>query len=80
MWKRLEHKNIVPLLGITFTPLQFISEWMSGRVLIEHVREHPDADRRSLVGVPPVVVDPMLTLATRYLMSLAAFAISTLAT
>jgi len=80
VWKRLEHRNIVPLLGITFAPLQFISEWMPGRVLIEHVREHPDADRRSLVGVPLAVFDRMLTPTTSCLVSLAAFTTSTLVT
>ena len=79
MWKRLEHQNIVPLLGITATPFQLISEWMPGKVLTEHVREHPDADRCGLVGVP-VVLDRILTHTTRYPMSLAAFTISIPAT
>ena len=76
MWERLKHQNIVPFFGITTTPFQLISEWMPGGVLTDHVRRNPDADRRSLVGVRPVVFDRMLTPATRYAMSLAAFTIS----
>jgi len=53
---------------------------MPGGVLTEHVREHPDADRRGLVGIPPVVLGLMLTPTTSYLMSLAAFTISIPAT
>ena len=51
MCKRLKHPNIVPLLGITLTPLQLISEWMPGGNLTEYIREHPDLDRLGLVGV-----------------------------
>jgi len=54
MWKRLTHSNIVPLLGITITPLQLISNWMSGGHLPEYLRENPGADRLGLVGIPPV--------------------------
>ena len=76
MWKRLEHRNIVPFLGITTTPFQLVSEWTPGRALTEHVREHPDADRHRLVGVPLVVLDPIPTPNTRYPMLLVAFTIS----
>ena len=58
MWKRLAHSNIVPLLGITHTPLQLISEWMPGGNLAEHIKKHPSADRLSLVRAPPVVFGP----------------------
>ena len=57
VWKHLAHPNIVPLLGITSTPLQLISEWMPCGGLIEYVREIPDVDRLGLVGVPrPCIV------------------------
>ena len=49
---------------------------MPGGVLTEYIMEHPDADRRGLVGVPPIVLGRMLTATTRYPMSLAAFTIS----
>ena len=60
MWKRLKHPNIVPLLGITLTPFQLISNWMSGEDLPEYTKKHPDADRLKLVGVPPVSFIPRL--------------------
>lgn len=50
MWKRLAHPNIVPLLGITSTPLQLISEWMPGGDLTEYIKKNPDVDRLDLVG------------------------------
>ena len=80
MWKRLQHPNIVPLLGITPDPLQLISEWMPGGDLRDFIKKHPGADRLGLVGVPPVVLDPTLTPSTSYLMSLKAFITSTPAT
>lgn len=49
VWKRLEHKNIVHLLGITATPLQLISEWMPGGDLTEYIEKHPDTNRLSLL-------------------------------
>ena len=55
MWKRLDHQNIVPFLGIMPRPLQLISEWMSGGHLTEYINGHPDVDRLGLVGVPPVI-------------------------
>ena len=58
MWKRLTHPNIVPLLGITITPIQLISTWMSGGGLVEYIKKHPDTDRLGLVGGPPFVFIP----------------------
>ncbi|KAF9789491.1 kinase-like protein, partial [Thelephora terrestris] len=48
MWKRLEHKNIVPLLGVTTTPLQLISEWILGGNVREYIGKYPNANRRDL--------------------------------
>ena len=62
MWKRLEHRNIVPLLGITSAPLQLISEWMPGGDLRKYAKKHPDADRLGLVGAPPLRLTPRLLL------------------
>jgi len=56
-WKRLEHQSIVPLLGVTSSPLQFISEWMPGGDLTGYISKYPGADRISLVGDPPPVLD-----------------------
>jgi len=52
----MTHPNIVPLLGITTTPLQLISNWMPGGDLLEYIKKNPDADRLGLVGIPPVVL------------------------
>jgi serine/threonine protein kinase len=49
VWKRLEHPNVVPLLGITPAPLQLISEWMPGGGLPEYIKKTPNADRLGLV-------------------------------
>ena len=51
IWKRLKHPNILPLLGVTITPLQLISNWMSGGDLPEYIQKHSDTDRLRLVGV-----------------------------
>lgn len=61
MWKHLEHKNIVPLLTITTTPPQLVSEWMPGGSLTNYVRNYQYADRVGLVSVPSFVFDSTLT-------------------
>ena len=63
MWKRLNHKNIVPLFGVTTRPLQLISEWMPGGHLTEYIGDHPEANRLSLVSLLPFIFDAILTLA-----------------
>ena len=61
MWKCLDHKNIVPLLGNITDHLQLISEWMPGGHLTEYIGNHPDANRLGLVSVPPPTFVPVLT-------------------
>ena len=61
MWKRLHHKNIVPLLGITTAPLQLVSKWMPDGNLMEHIGKHSDANQPDLVSVPPIPLCPILT-------------------
>ena len=56
MWKRLTHPNTLPLLGITISPFQLISNWMPGGDLPEYIRKNPDVDRLGLVRVIPIVV------------------------
>lgn len=73
MWKYLKHQNIVPLLGVTSTPFQIISDWMPGGNLTEYIKKHPDADRLDIVDAPPIASDPTLTPATSFLASLKAF-------
>ncbi|KAF9645415.1 kinase-like protein [Thelephora ganbajun] len=48
MWKRLAHSNIIPLLGVTITPFQLISDWMPGGDLPEYIKDNSDAD---LIGL-----------------------------
>ena len=52
MWRHLTHPNILPLLGVTITPFQLISNWMSGGDLPGYVQKNPNVDRLKLVGVP----------------------------
>ena len=52
----MTHPNVLPLLGITVTPPQLISNWVSGGNLLGYVQKNPDADQLRLVGVPSVVV------------------------
>ena len=73
----MKHKNIVPLLGISVTPCQLISEWMPGGDLAEYIGKNPNANRLRLVSVPPLVFEPALTSAASYVMSLKAFNFST---
>ena len=44
MWKHSTHPNIVPFFGITFVPLQLLSESIPGGDLLEYIEEHPSAD------------------------------------
>lgn len=62
MWKRLEHPNIVSLLGVTLSPFQFVSVWMPGGELLEYIDTHPSVDRLGLVGFDPIPLDGGLTL------------------
>src|ERR1700753_4236731 len=50
MWKRLRHQNIVPFIGVTQDPLQFVSEWMPNGTLTEYLNHNPSADRVDLVS------------------------------
>jgi len=58
VWKRLTHPNVLPLLGVTVTPFQLVSNWMSGGDLPDFLKKNPDADRLGLVRVPYVVLIP----------------------
>ena len=55
MWKRLKHQNIVPFIGVTRDPLQFVSEWMPNGDLMEYLGKNPGADRIGLVSSPLVI-------------------------
>ena len=49
MWKRFKHQNIVPFIGVTQDPLQFVCEWMPNGTLIEYLGKNPGVNRVDLV-------------------------------
>ncbi|KAF9644874.1 kinase-like protein [Thelephora ganbajun] len=49
VWKHLNHPNIVPFKGVTFDPLQLVSEWMPGGELRKYVENNPGANPISLL-------------------------------
>jgi hypothetical protein len=49
MAKHITHPNVVPLLGVMTDPLELISAWMPGGGLMAYIKDHPEADRHSLV-------------------------------
>ena len=51
-WKRLRHPNIVPFIGVTASPLQIISGWMSNGTLIEFIEKNSSVNRINLVSSP----------------------------
>ena len=55
MWKTLRHPNVLSLIGVTMTEIQFamISEWMVNGNINDFVRTHPNEDRFKLVSFPP---------------------------
>ena len=57
--KRLAHPNIVPFLGVTFTPFQLVSPWIS-LDLPKYIEKNPQADRLQLVGASPATFIPHL--------------------
>ena len=52
IWKRLSHPNIVPFLGVTKDPIQFVSEWMPNGTLTQYVNKNPSSNRITLVSSP----------------------------
>ena len=52
MWKHLNHPNIVPFNGVTFDPLQLVSEWMPGGELREYIKNNPQTSLINLVSPP----------------------------
>ena len=51
-WKTLRHPNILPLIGVMVSQVQFamISDWMVNGNINDFVKAHPDANRLELVG------------------------------
>ena len=53
--KRLSHRNVVPLLGITdSSDLEFVLARTPGMQLGEYIATHPDINRLDLVIVAPL--------------------------
>ena len=52
VWKRLQHPNIVPFLGVPakIPPFEIICGWMENGTITEYVRNNPDIDRACLVS------------------------------
>ena len=50
MWKHLNHPNVVAFKGITFNPLQLVSDLMPGGELQEYIKKNPNTNRIHLVG------------------------------
>ena len=48
--KRLNHPNVVPFIGVTMDPFQYVAERISDGNLMKYLEEHPEADRISLVS------------------------------
>ena len=55
MWKHFRHRNIVPFIGVTQDPLQFVSEWMPNGTLTQYLSQNPCVNRVDLVSCSPVV-------------------------
>ena len=58
IWKHLKHPNILPLLGVTISPRQLISDWMPGGNLSNYIKGNPAVDPLGLVRVFLAVVIP----------------------
>ena len=60
MWKRFKHPNIVPFIGVTWDPLQFVSEWMPNGTLTQYLCKNPEVNRICLVSLSFIEITPHL--------------------
>ena len=67
MWKRLRHQNIVPFIGVTQDPLQFVSEWMPNGTLTEYLTYKPGANRVDLVSYSLVITALLVQFSSKLL-------------
>ena len=54
VWKRLQHQNIVPCLGVPtgrWLPFEIVCSWMENGKITDYVGKYPDVDRINLVSV-----------------------------
>ena len=52
VWRRLQHPNIVPFLGVPakMPPFEIVFDWMENGGITEYVRKNPEVDRVGLVS------------------------------
>lgn len=52
MWKRLQHPNVVPFLGILsdMPPFELVHDWMEHGSITEYVKKNPTVDQIDLVS------------------------------
>jgi serine/threonine protein kinase len=64
MWKPLDHPNVLPLLGVIMSEIQFtmVSKWMPNGNINEFVKKCPDANRFELVSFRSGCHHPRLSL------------------
>jgi serine/threonine protein kinase len=55
VWKRIQHPNIVPFLGVTVDPPQLVSDWMEHGDLMDFLKKFPETNRLGLVCIFPTV-------------------------
>ena len=67
MWKHMRHQNIVPFIGVTQDPLQFVSEWMPNGTLTEYLSQNPGASRVDLVGFSLVITALLVLISSKLL-------------
>ena len=67
MWKRLRHQNIVPFIGVTQDPLQFVSEWMPKGTLTEYLGQNPGVNRVDLVSSSLVITALLVQFSSKLL-------------
>ena len=77
VWKCLNHPNVVPFRGVTFEPLQLISEWMPGGELQEYIKNNRNTSLISLVGPSPFTPTQYFIPLPSHLVLLKVLAIST---
>ena len=57
VWRRLQHPNIVPFLGVVakIPPFKIVCQWMENGRITEYARKCPDVDHVDLVsGLAPI--------------------------
>ena len=58
VWRRLQHPNIVPFLGVLtkIPPFKIVCDWMGNDNIIQYAKTNPGVNRVDLVsGLAPIV-------------------------